>query len=392
MPGLRSDAQALADLRAHVAAHPRPPAVATNAHVHCHHSFSVFGPPADAVRAAWDAGVEVLGLNDFFTTAAATAFAEACAVADLPGFLCVECIARDDEAARAGTLLNDPGNPGKVYLCAKGVTRPDDAKAQTRLAQVRAQQEARNRRLVEALDGHFRDRLGLPGPSWDQVIAQTPAGNTTERHVARAALIRLEALAAEGRDLADLGRILTGADLPPGDAQRQDHLRATLLKAGKPCYVPEDPAAFPSVAELRRLCLDLGAIPTYPILGNPVTNGEADLATHLDRVQVWGFPVVELITPRNTPERIAEALAAGRERGMPVTDGTEHNTPTMEPLITRAGTDPRFAPALREGALVILGHTLVRAEGGIGFIDEDGRVPDGAHQRCLARGRDRVGC
>lgn len=342
------------------------------------------------MRAAWDAGIEVLGLNDFFTTAAAAAFAEACAVADLPGFLCVECIARDDEAAREGTLLNDPGNPGKVYLCAKGVTCPDDAGAQARLAAIRAQQEARNRRLIEALDGHFRDRLDAPGPSWDLVVAQTPAGNTTERHVARAALLRLEALAAGGSDLEDLGLRLTGAALPAGDARRQDHLRATLLKAGRPCYIPEDPAAFPSVSDLRRLCLDLGAIPTYPILGNPVTNGEADLAVHLDRVRSWGFPMAELITPRNTAERIAETLTACAARGMPVTDGTEHNTPAMDPLVTRAGTDPRFAGPLRDGALVVLGHTLLRADGAVGYVDAEGKIPDGAYQRCLARGRDRV--
>ena len=34
-----------------------------------------------------------------------------------------EAVAMDRAAEAAGLLLNDPDNPGRVYLCGKGVTR-----------------------------------------------------------------------------------------------------------------------------------------------------------------------------------------------------------------------------------------------------------------------------
>lgn len=385
MTKIRTDHEALTELRKLLVTE-KPHVKAANAHVHSHHSFSVFGPPADVVAAARAEGVGILGLNDFFTTAGAAAFAEACAVAKLPGFLCVECIARDEDAADQGVLLNDPGNPGKVYLCAKAVTAPDHAQANARLAALRQQQEKRNRALIAALDVHFQAKLGVAGPTWDQVTAQTPAGNTTERHVAKAALLRLQELTANGRDFAADFAQLTGTDAKEGDAARQDQLRSALLKSGKPCYVAEDPAAFPTVPALRQVFLDLGAIPTYPILGNPVTSGESDIPALFDRIAAWGFHAVEVISPRNTDERLIAILAEAAKRGWPVTDGTEHNTPVRDPLITRAAVDPRFAAQFQAGALCVLGHAAERAAGRPGYVHPDGAPVSGGYDCCVRAG------
>ena len=35
----------------------------------------------------------------------------------------MEAVAMDRAAETAGLLLNDPDNPGRVYLCGKGITR-----------------------------------------------------------------------------------------------------------------------------------------------------------------------------------------------------------------------------------------------------------------------------
>jgi hypothetical protein len=358
----------------------------TNLHVHCDHSFSVFPSATAAVAEAVRAGVEVLGLNDFFTTAGGAEFHAACQVAQMPGVLSLECIAMDREAQAAGTLLNDPANPGKVYLCGKGVTQPDEAEANRQLAGLRAHQERRNRALVARADAQVRARLGGPGPTWQDVVGQTPAGNTTERHVARAIQLALRRLAAEGRDYAADFTALVGDAPRPADADQQNQIRGHLLKAGKPCYEPEDPAAFPAVSELRGIFLRLGAVPFYPVLGDPVTSGEQDIPALFDRIAAWGFHAVELIPARNTEARVAAVLAEAAKRQWPVCDGTEHNTAAMEPMLTRWGMDERFRPRFREGALVLLGHQSLHRKGAPGYVDEQGRPRPHAYATCLAEG------
>src|ERR1043165_3691696 len=103
--GATRDAR-LAALRQYLRGHRPPERHGTNLHVHSDHSFSVFASATAAVAEAVAAGVEVLGLNDFFTTAGGAEFQAACQVAQLPGVLSLECIAMDRAAQAAGTLLN----------------------------------------------------------------------------------------------------------------------------------------------------------------------------------------------------------------------------------------------------------------------------------------------
>ncbi|MBA3685365.1 MAG: hypothetical protein H0W72_09005 [Planctomycetes bacterium] len=363
----------------------------TNLHVHSNHSFGVFRSPSEAAWNAAKAGVEAFGLNDFFTVAGHDEGQRAARILALPTVTCLECIALDATTAAAGTLINDPANPGKVYLCGKAVTNPGDAGANRRLAELRGHQERRNRALIAKVDERFRALIDRAGPLWDDVAVQTPAGNTTERHVARAVVRRLQVLADEHVGTFDqLFATVVGVAPKPLDADRQNQVRAELLKAGKSCYAPEDPAAFPDVAGLRTIFLGLGAIPVYPVLGNPITGGESDIPALFARIASWGFHAVELIPARNTDDRVAAVLGECQRRGWPVCDGTEHNTPAMEPMLTKWGMDERFRPQFREGALVLLGHQALRARGEPGYIDANGAPAADGYRRCLAEGERAV--
>jgi len=356
--------------------------IGTNVHVHSNHSFSVFRSPAEAAAAGAEAGVEVLGINDFFTVAGFAEFAAACSEHALPAVFGVECIAIDRDMAALGQLANDPANPGKIYLCGKGVARPTHPSANASLAHLR------NRQLIAKAEAHFRAMVGEAGPMWDDVVSQTPAGNTTERHVAKAILKRILALGTASYAKVVGAEPKAGAALTLDDADAQNQIRAHLLKTGKPCYVAEDPATFPSVRELRTLFLHLGAIPTYPVLGNPITDGEADIGEWCDRLELWGWYALELIPARNTDERVAEVVAEAVRRGWPVFDGTEHNTPAMEPLTTRWGLDERFRGRFRDGALVLLGHQAMVAAGGLGYLDALGAPRPGGYEACLRVGME----
>jgi len=367
---------------------PQPDRRGTNCHVHTDHSFSVFRSASEAVWRAAQAGVDIYGINDFFTTAGHGEFASACAAAQLPAVFSLECIAMDRELEAKRVLLNDPANPGKIYLCGKGVTEPDEPIAARELARLRQCQEQRNRALIANAETRFRATVAAAGPTWAEVIAQTPAGNTTERHVARAIQRRLQALTGDGgRTFASLYAAVVGEAPKEHDADQQNQIRGALLKTGKPCYAPEEPTAFPAVASLRALFLRLGAIPTYPVLGDPLTDGEQDIPGLCDRVAAWGFHALELIPSRNSEARMIAVVAEAQRRGWPVFDGTEHNTPAMEPLLTTWGLDDRFRPRFREGALVLLGHQSLTRKGAPSYLDRAGQPRPGGHAACLSEGQ-----
>jgi len=305
-------------------------------------------------------------------------FRQACKIAGVDAALSMEAVGMDRAAEASRLLLNDPDNPGRVYLCAKGITRipPDSSVAAQSLARMRAALELRNREMTAKVAQLFRERLDAAGPAWEDVRALTPRGNTTERHVGWAALVRLrEIAAARGLPVNEVIERLCGSSPPAGadDAALQIFLRAKLLKAGAPCFVRETDDAFVSSEDLREMFLAFGAIPTYPVLGNPVTTGERDVEALLDRLEGSGFHAIEVIPHRNTRERLLEIVSAARRRWWPVFNGTEHNTPEARPLLDPFALDPEFEPWFRQSTAVMLGHQVSVKRGQPGFVGEDGR-------------------
>jgi hypothetical protein len=323
-------------------------------------------------------GLAVLGINDHYTIAGHEEFRRACELAGIAAAFSLEAVAMDRDAEADGLLLNDPDNPGRVYLCGKGVTRipPDSSTEMRNLARMRAALERRNREMTEKVDALFKDRLHADGPTWESVLGLTPRGNATERHVAWATLERLREWAAvQGVSLSEALSICCGAAPRAGadEAALQIFLRARLLKAGAPCFVRESEEAFVSLEELRRIFLAFGSIPTYPVLGNPVTSGERDIEALLDRLEATGFYAIEVIPHRNTRERLSEIASTARRRWWPVFNGTEHNTPEAQSLLDPFALDPEFEPWFRRSAALLLGHQRLVAQGEGGYVDLEGR-------------------
>ena len=348
----------------------------TNLHIHTNESFSAFRSPTEAVWQAVREGVAVLGINDHYTVAGHDEFRRACEIARLPATFSMEAVAMDRAAEARGELTNDPGNPGRTYLCAKGITRlpPEDSPAMESLATMRAALERRNREMTDRVRRLFPQRMGADGPTWDDVLGLTPRGNATERHIAKAISIHLRRLAEErGIGVTDAVAQCCAA-VPPGDddAALQNFIRSKLLKAGGPCYVEEAPDAFLPVEDMRDLFLAFGAIPTYPVLANPVTDGEKDIRALMDRLEAIHILALEVIPHRNTKERLAEVIDAAAERHWPVFNGTEHNTPERRPMLAPLSLDPDFLPWFDRSAAVLLGHQALGARGEPGFVNDHG--------------------
>src|SRR5664279_871795 len=155
----------------------------TNCHIHTSESFSVFRSPSEAVWQAAREAIAVLGINDHYTVAGHDEFRQACKIAGIEATFSMEAVGMDRAAEATRLLLNDPDNPGRVYLCAKGITRipPASSVAAQSLARMRSALELRNREMTVKVGRLFRDRLEADGPTWEDVRALTPRGNTTER-------------------------------------------------------------------------------------------------------------------------------------------------------------------------------------------------------------------
>jgi len=350
--------------------------VGTNTHIHTNESFSVFRSPTEAVWQAVREGLAVFGINDHYTVAGHEEFGRACDVARIPAAFSLEAVAMDRVAEAGGALMNDPDNPGRVYLCGKGVTRipSGSSDAMKQLSKLRVALARRNQRMTDKVGELFQARLGTRGPGWQDVVRLTPRGNVTERHVAQAMLVRLRGWATSHDIPLPEAVARCCQDTPPvtDDVSLQGFIRAKLLKAGGVCYVAESARAFISVEEMRDMFLAFGAIPTYPVLGNPVTDNEKDIDDLLGRLESLGIFAIEVIPHRNTRERLAEIVEAAKRRYWPVFNGTEHNTPERMSLLAELSLDADFAPWFEASSAALLGHQWSVKQGHRGFLNEDG--------------------
>jgi hypothetical protein len=371
-----------------------------NTHVHTSKSFSFFDSPSDAVWQGYLARLAVLGINDHNTVAGHEEFGKASKLLGIRPVFGMETLAIWAEAAGAGAAVNDPLAPGRAYLSAKGVTRELSARSKGAkdLARGNAalldRAEAVTKKTAQAIAKRLKVK---PSITWDEVLALTPHGQPTERHVALAAARFLEKTFAGPAERRDAAAKLTEEEPPPGAAEDpvalQDFIRTALFKAGKAAHV-EDPAdAFLPLERAISLSLELGAIPTYPVLGNPVTPWEEDVEKLLDRLEALEVHAVAVIPDRNTRERLQEIVAAAAARGLPIFNGTEHNTKSPAPLVDRFFFDDEFRPHFERGARVLLGHQALRAAGEEGYVREDGTLPSdraGNLLRLEEAGRKRV--
>jgi hypothetical protein len=171
-------------------------------------------------------------------------------------------------------------------------------------------------------------------------------------------------------------------------------MRSNLMKAGKPCYVPED---FVGLDEARRLIRNLGGIDCYPILADgvdPMSPFEAPVETLIANLREMRFHLVELITIRNSEGLLVEYVTKLREAGFVVAAGTEHNTLDLipiEPQCRGGGAVPDVVQDIFwEGVCVMAAHQFLVAHGECGYVDAAGRPHPGyadANERIEAFGR-----
>jgi sugar phosphate isomerase/epimerase len=350
-----------------------------NLHIHTNESFSYFSSPSEAVWNAFLEDVFYFGINDHYSIDGHAEFRAACRIAGLRDFYSIEAIALDAETREKGRRFNDPNNPGRIYIIGKGVVR-DLVKGSREEGIFDGMKDAirkRNVAIVEKMNAHCREKGIELGLGYEDARGLTPHGNTTERHVVQAFCEKIARLVPDPAQRLSVHSRLLGVKIDEStmndSAELHTAVRAHLVKSGKPCYVEENERAFTSIQNLVRVFRQYGTVPTYGVMGNPITEEEEDLEALMEKVTKLGMYGLDLFEFRTRLERAAEIIDAGRSYGLPVYIGTEHNTKTAAPLTGEIGRDPRLYPYLRQSAEFARGHQLLEQLCDFGYLDREGR-------------------
>ena len=348
-----------------------------NTHIHTPFSFSSFTGLEQAFEMAVEEGIKALGINDFYVTDGYEEFAALARQNRIYPLFNIEAIALSKKLQDQGIRVNDPANPGRIYLCGKGLKHPVKLQGTCRemLEEVKAESQ---RQIVEML-GKLNLWLKETGIdlvfTYDEIRSRFARQLVRERHIAQALRVAIfERYPHETQRRETLQKIYGGApstvDLHH-DAALENELRNNLLKAGKKAFVPEDEKAFLSVEQVREIVLEAGGMLCYPVLlddaaGN-ITEFEADREQLCQNLVAMDIRCIELIPQRNKLEIMEPFVRFFHEKDFVVTFGTEHNAPGLIPLTPHCSGNTPLTGFLKqvnyEGACVIAAHQSLHDQG-----------------------------
>ena len=365
----------------------------SNGHIHLPPNFSAFESVRQAVDLAAEQGVTVLGASNYYHYGVYADFTVLCRAKGIFPLFGLEVICLLDDLARRGVKVNDPGNPGKMYLCGKGLTRfaPMNPAAREIIDLIWRYDTGRMARMVEILAGHFESRgvpTGLtPASVKDGIVRRHGSPPDTvcvqERHVGQAFQEALFARVPPAGRTEALARILGAAPKAgPDDAVAvQNGIRSHLMKAGKPAFVDE---ALVTFEQGYRLVLELGGIPCYPTLADgasPICGYEDPVEKLIRTLRAGRVWCAEFIPIRNQPGVLSRYVKAMRAAGFVITWGTEHNTLDllpMEPTCLKGQPVPEDVKDIFwEGTCVVAAHQFLSLHGQCGYVDAAGALAPG---------------
>ena len=372
-----------------------------NTHIHLPPNFSAFETTSQAMNLAREQGIGVLGVANYYDYRVYADFVAEARRAGIFPLFGMECIALIDDLVRGGVLINDPGNPGRMYICGKGITRlaPMSDEAKRLIGIIRHNDSARmaemTARVSQIFAAHGVDTNLNADAVIDMVVSRHNCPRDMvclqERQVAQAFQESLfRHVPAAGR-IEKLSEII-GAESQAADAGDtvtiQKEIRAHLMKAGKRAFVAE---TFVNFDQAFRLILELGGIPCYPTLADgasPICEFEDPIEKLIESMRRHNIHCMELIPIRNEPEVLVRYVRAMRAAHLAVTAGTEHNVLDMlaiEPAcIGKKPVPEEIKEIFWEGACVVAAHQFLTLHGRCGFVDGDGR-PNAAYDSAEGR-------
>ncbi len=355
----------------------------TNLHIHLPPNFGSIESVEDAITKAGAEEIVVLGASNYYDHSIYTAFARTAVNAGIAPVFGIEILTMNEKLRDAGILINDPKNPGKGYLCGKGLTCFDCISEDT-LGIWNKIREGDKQRIIEMLDKVNNiellqhQNIQLQYDEIAQAIAdekQVPVETVflQERHIVQAlqqVIFEKVPIAARENFFQQLYHTEEPVELE-NLVNVQDDLRNSLLKQGRIAYVDEQ---FVSPEEAADLVIGLGGYVSCPILidGAPqILPGEGtpqELTANLLQRQI---AAAEFIPNRNDRKVLTDYVTTLRAHGITVGAGTEQNTATWIPLLPHCRNNVPLSDELSEifweGACVAVAHQYLRAKGKEGY-------------------------
>ena len=357
-----------------------------NGHFHTPFSFSAFTEIEQALKMAEAEGVQVLGINDFYTIDGYAEFAELATKYKIFPLFNIEFMSLQKDLQEANIRVNDPANPGRTYLSGKGLTSPLVLadKQMKLLRSVQQESNAQTAEMVEKLNTLLNEINAGFSFTFEGLKAKYAKNLLRERHIAKALREAIDGKFTTSEEKKTFyTKVFSGKEVKSNlndIASLENEIRGNLLKAGGRAFVPEDPKAFLSLEQVIDIIINAGGIPCYPVLlddakGN-ITDYEADEeALYLMLVEKNIFSL-ELIPGRNTFAVLKDFVTYFRSKNFMITFGTEHNTPQLDPVkVTCSGgveLDSDLERIGYEGACIIAAHQYLVAKGEEGYLDANG--------------------
>jgi hypothetical protein len=357
-----------------------------NGHFHTPFSFSAFTEIEQAFRMAKDEGVQVLGVNDFYTTDGYSEFAELAAKYKIFPLFNIEFMALQRDLQEAGVRVNDPANPGRTYTSGKGLSFPFKIGTEelALLQQVQHESNVQTAEMVAKLNAFLAELKAGISFTFDELKAKYAKNMLRERHIAKALRIAIDQkFSLDEEKKAFYLKVFSGKEVKSkldDVAGLENEIRGNLLKAGGKAFVAEDPKAFLSLDEVKQVIISAGGIPCYPVLlDDPkgvCTDFEGDKEKLYQMLIDRNIFSIELIPGRNDFNILKDFVHFFRSKNFLVSFGTEHNTPQLDPVKVSCRHGVELDDELNrigyEGACIIAAHQYLVAKGDEGFLRADG--------------------
>ena len=345
-----------------------------NNHIHTTYSFSPYSPTA-AVWFARAAGLCTCGLMDHDSIAGSEEFLAAAKEVGMGATIGLECRVSFKNTPFGDRRLNNPDQDGVVYMALHGVPHNRAAEVNAFFAPYRAARNARNRKMVAAVN----QLMGQYGVTIDFEKDVLPlsnyakGGSVTERHISSALAYRMLEVIGKGETLVKF--IRETMQLPLSDKiagflcdEKNPHMMYDLLGWIKSTLIAkfyiDATDECPDVREVLALSEKVGAISAYAYLGDVGDSVTGDKRAQkfeddfLDELVPFlaglGYRAITYMPSRNTPAQLKRIRALCDKYGLFQISGEDINSPRQS-FVCEAQRAPEFAN-LYEATWALIAH------------------------------------